>query len=73
MDRHRRWHQQLVGDSGQATVEYVVVLAAFACLVAGLGALWRVFESGMVVDHALLAASHHLQTSAMGIVDAFVF
>ena len=50
-----------------------MVLAAFACVVVGLGALWRLFESGLVVDHALTAASHHLQASAMGIVDVFVF
>ncbi|MBR5260389.1 MAG: hypothetical protein IKV48_08000 [Eggerthellaceae bacterium] len=60
-------------ECGQATVEYVVVLAAFVCVLWGLGALWRLYESGTIVDHALLAASHHIQTTAMGLVDAFIF
>lgn len=74
LDGYRGRHKQLVGDQcGQATVEYVVLLAGFACVAWGLGALWRVLESGLVVDHALLAASHQVQTTAMGLVDAFVF
>lgn len=62
-----------MGDAGQSTVEYVVVLAAFSCVAWGLGSLWRLFESGRVVDHALLAASHQVRTTVMGLVDAFVF
>lgn len=74
LDGYRRRHQQLVRDQcGQATVEYVVLLAGFACVVWGLGSLWRLFESGLVVDQALLAASHQVRTTAMGLVDAFVF
>lgn len=49
------------------------MLAAFACVIWGFGALWRLFESGVVLDHALLAASHQIRTTAMGLVDAFVF
>ena len=74
VDGYCRRHQQLVANErGQATVEYVAVLAAFSCVAWGLGALWRLFEQGVVLDRALLAASHHVCATAMGLVDAFVF
>lgn len=52
--------------AGQASVEYAVVLAAFLALVIALGALWRLFDLGVVVDHALQSASHHIMGVAEG-------
>ncbi len=49
---------------GQSTVEYAVVFAAFLAMVIGLGALSKLFESGLVLDHALQSASHHLKSAA---------
>lgn len=60
-------------DSGQAAVEYVVVLAGILCVVAGLGALGNAFESGLVLEHVLAAASHHVQGSAGGLLDVFAY
>ena len=52
------------GLSGQSTVEYAIVLAAFLALVIGLGAMADLFQSGLVVEHALQSASHHLKDVA---------
>lgn len=48
------------GVCGQSTVEYAVVFAAFLALVLGLGSLANLFGEGLVVQHALMSASHHL-------------
>lgn len=54
------------GDKGQSSVEYALVFAAFLSLVIALGLLWRLFDTGLVVDHALQSASHHLREVAEG-------
>lgn len=59
--------------SGQSTVEFAVVTAAVLAVVAGLGALWRAFEGGMFVEHAVASASHHVQGALGGLVDVFMF
>lgn len=45
---------------GQSSVEYVIVFAAFLAMVIGLGAVANLLESGLVLEHALQSASHHL-------------
>ena len=47
-------------------MEYAVVAAAFAVVVAALAALWRQLSAGTMVQHALAAASHHVQLTAAG-------
>ncbi|MEF2845307.1 MAG: hypothetical protein U0O24_01490 [Eggerthellaceae bacterium] len=47
-------------------MEYAVVFAAFLALVIALGYLWRLFDVGTVVNHALQSASHHLDQVASG-------
>ena len=56
----------MYAERGQSTVEYAVVTAAFLALLLGLGLLWRSLSSGAFVDHAVLSASHHIQTSVLG-------
>lgn len=74
LERHRRRHQQLVaGDAGQATVEYVLLLAVFLCVMVALGMLAQRLDAGMFVDHALSSASHHVQMSAGWLADVFSF
>lgn len=51
---------------GQSMVEYAVILAGFLALIMGMGALWHLFDTGLVVEHALQSASHHLQDVAQG-------
>lgn len=60
-------------DAGQATVEYAVVLAGLLCVVAGLAALQDAFGSGLVTEHALAAASHHVEGSVGGLLDVFAY
>lgn len=62
------------GSQGQSTVEFAVVTAAFLCVTFGLAAMWRAFGSGMVVEHALAVASHHVQAVApAAIADIFLY
>ena len=45
-------------ESGQATVEYAIVLVAFLSAVLGLGALWRASSDGRLLELAREACSH---------------
>lgn len=74
LGRYRERHQQLVrDDSGQGTVEYAAVLFGLMVLIAGLAALFRVVESGVLTQHVLQSASHHVGGSIAGVVDAFMY
>ena len=53
---------------GQGTVEFAVVLFGFLALAAALGVLWRSFQDGLLVSHALQSASHHLETVVPGVI-----
>lgn len=60
--------------SGQGTVEYALVLAVFLALVIALGVVWRFLDAGVIVDHALQSASHHLKDVASGAwIDVFLY
>lgn len=66
--RRRFWQR------GQSTVEFAVVAAGFIALVVALGALWRFASGGALVEHALAAASHHLQAAAPAFIsDIFLY
>lgn len=78
MDRHPRWHQQAIeiprGERGQSTVEFAVVTAGFLAATVALGAMWHAFNGGMLVEHALSVASHHVQSVApTTIADVFLY
>lgn len=49
------------------------MLGALLCVVVALGALAQAIESGLFVQHAVMAASHHVQGAGGGIVDVFCF
>ncbi|MEA5019877.1 MAG: hypothetical protein VB027_05870 [Gordonibacter sp.] len=67
--RHR-----LIDVQGQGTVEFALVAAGFLSVTIACGMLWRVFEGGLFVEHALTAASHHVQGIAPGfLVDVFLY
>ena len=62
------------GESGQGTLEYALVLFAFAGLVVGLGAIWHLLDAGSLVQHALQSASHHVHSVAPGAFsDVFMY
>ncbi len=56
---------------GQASVEYVLIVCAFMALLAGIAALWRAAESGLLVERAIAASSHQLDTG--GLQDAALY
>lgn len=74
MGGHLERHKQLVaGTAGQSTVEYAVVLGALVCIVVALGALSSAVSDGVLVQHAITAASHNVEGSAGGAVDVFCY
>lgn len=80
MGCHSERHKRLVelrglkGCGGQATVEFAVVLAGVFAVVLACGLLWRALDRGLFVEHALMSASHHVESGLAGaVVDVFVF
>lgn len=66
-------HGALSDQRGQGTVEYALVMAAFAAMIFALGCLWRQMETGLFIQHALASASHSIQASVGWVVDVFGF
>ncbi len=61
-------------QSGQSTVEFALVTAAFLTVVIGLGALWRLASGGALVEHALATASHCVeQASPQAMADVLLY
>ena len=78
VERHRRWHQRIVSalahETGQATVEFAIVATAFMAVTVALTVMWKAFGGGLLVEHALAVASHHIQAVApVTIVDIFLY
>ena len=62
-----------LGEAGQATVEYAIVVTALLCMVMGLGALLQALQSGLFVEHTVASASHALVTVFGGMADVFSY
>ena len=61
-------------EAGQATVEFAVITAAFLVITAALGAMRHVVTDGLLVEHAVAVASHHLQAVAPATIgDIFLY
>lgn len=78
MERHCGRHKRLVAigqdEAGQSTVEFAVVMAAFLAVMTALAVMWRAFEGGLLVEHALAVASHHIQSVVpVTLVDIFLY
>jgi len=55
-------------------VEFAVVTVGFLAVTVALGALWRMLGGGLLVEHALAVASHHIQAVApVTIMDVFLY
>ena len=52
--------------SGQASVEYAVVLVGFLALIIALGALHSFLEDGTLIEHALQSSSHAIERICSG-------
>ena len=62
------------GADGQGTLEYALVLFAFLSMVAGMGAIWNALDAGLLIEHALQSASHHIASAAPGaFADVFMY
>lgn len=48
-------------ESGQASVEYAVVLAGVLALIIAFGALHAFLEDGQLITHALRSSSHAVE------------
>lgn len=59
-------------ETGQASVEYLVVGLAFMALMGALAALWRFIAAGGLSAFMQAGASHALE-SAGGLFDALLF
>ena len=63
-----------MSERGQATVEFAVITAGFLAMMLALSAVWHAIGDGLLVDHAIAVASHHLQTAALATVsDIFLY
>ena len=59
---------------GQSTVEFAVLMAGFMSLTVALATLWHALDSGLILNHVLAVASHHIQTVApVTITDIFLY
>lgn len=58
--------EMAIDDCGQATVEFAVVLVAFISLLIAFGAIWDAIRDGLLIQHALQCASHHLASVSQG-------
>ena len=72
--RHQRLVAELLGQDGQSTVEFAVVTAGFLVVTVALVAFARMLGDGLIIEHALAVASHHIQAVAPAtIVDVFLY
>lgn len=53
--------KQTTRESGQASVEYAIVLTGFLALVIALGVLHSFLEESQIIEHALRASSHAVE------------
>ena len=66
--------KNIKSEEAQASVEFAIVAAAFLIIVVVLSLFWNLGDDGVLVEHALKSASHHLKEAAIGIVgDVFSY
>ncbi|MDR2105939.1 MAG: hypothetical protein LBP24_00850 [Coriobacteriales bacterium] len=58
----------MMGTSGQATIEYLIVGLILIIVIAALGLLVQAFEDGLFVEHAAQSASHAITNNTAGAV-----
>ena len=78
LERNRGRNQRIVAfkksQRGQSTVEFAIVTVGFIAVTLALSALWHALGDGLLVEHALAVASHHIQGIAPAtLVDLFLY
>jgi hypothetical protein len=59
---------------GQGTVELSFVMAVSLSILIACALLWHLLAEGTLVEHAMAAASHHIQSASQGAVgDVFLY
>ncbi|MDR0347243.1 MAG: hypothetical protein LBH56_02585 [Coriobacteriales bacterium] len=58
----------MLGTSGQATVEYLIIGLILIVVILSLGTLARTLEIGLFVEHAAESASHAITGNTAGTV-----
>lgn len=56
-------------NSGQSSVEYMLLLVAFVSMLVGMGAIWHLAREGGLTELATHAASHGLEEGYASIHD----
>ena len=71
----RAWHRcrrllrkALHDESGQSTVEFCLVAAAFLAVILGGWAMLQAFSAGQLADHAVSSAAQVLEASPTGVL-----
>lgn len=59
-------------ESGQASVEYAVVLVGMLALIIAFGVLHAFLENGQIVEHALANSSHAIESFEFDNIKDFV-
>ena len=65
--------QVVVNEIGQGTVEFALVTVALLAVIVGLAAMWRLTSDGVLMQHVVAAASHHVEGSIGAVADIFVY
>lgn len=73
MGRYLLYLDRIHGTSGQSSVEYAIILAAFLVVIAACGLLMNALTDGLFIEHAISAASHNAQVLFGGAADVFSF
>lgn len=58
----------ILSSSGQSTIEFAIVTLALLFIVIACGAIWRLSDEGLLIEHTLSNASHHLSEAAAGVI-----
>lgn len=66
--RFRALLSPFMGECGQSTVEFCLVLAGFMALVIGCWAIVSAFAGGELPIHAIASAAHALAASPTGVL-----
>lgn len=76
LGRNCQWNECVVkikNKGGQSSTEFAIVFGIIIVIIIGIAAIFKCFNAGIFLDHAIMAASHNVVDSVMGIVDAILY
>lgn len=54
-------------------MEFALVTAAFLCMLAAGSLMWKTVSGGLLTEHALVSASHHVRGVLGWVTDIFSY